>query len=119
MNEVEISDYNPEDFLFLLFFLYCDCLNLDLDKALELLKGADLFAVESLKLKLESFLSTKLEIENAAKIYKYASFYNFDRLKKISLAFINDNYKQVIETQEFEDLHRECMLEIIRYCKSK
>ena len=119
MNEVEISDYNPEDFLFFLLFLYCDCLNLDLDKALELLKGADLFAVESLKLKLESFLSTKLEIENAAKIYKYASFYNFDRLKKISLAFINDNYKQVIETQEFEDLHRECMLEIIRYCKSK
>ncbi len=43
MNEVEISDYNPEDFLYLLLFLYCDCISLDLDRALEMLKGADLF----------------------------------------------------------------------------
>jgi hypothetical protein len=78
-----------------------------------------MFAVEILKIRLENFISSKLDIENAAKIFKYSVFYNIDRLKKISLCFINENYSQVIETPEFEDLHRECMLEIIRFCKSK
>lgn len=78
-----------------------------------------MFAVETLKIKLENFLSSRIDIDNAAKIFKFASFYNYERLKKICLSYINDHYKQVIETQEFEDLHRECMLEIIRFCKSK
>jgi hypothetical protein len=77
-----------------------------------------MFAVDELRMKLENFFAQKICTENAAKFFKYACFYNYDRLKKICLAFISDNFKQVIETQEFEDLHRECMLEIIRYCKS-
>ncbi len=77
-----------------------------------------MFSADSLKIKLENFLSSKLDVENAAKIFKFASFYNYERLKRICLLFINDNYKTVIETSEFEDLHREYMLEIIRFCKS-
>jgi hypothetical protein len=77
-----------------------------------------MFAVDELKTKLENYFATKLEVSNAAKLFKFACFYNYERLRKICLAYINDNFKQVIETQEFEDLHRECMLEIIRYCKS-
>jgi hypothetical protein len=77
-----------------------------------------MFAADDLKFKLENFFASKMAIDNVAKFFKYASFYNYDRMRKICLAFINDNFKQVIETQEFEDLHRECMLEIIRYCKS-
>jgi hypothetical protein len=117
--EIFIPEYNPEDFLYFMLFLYCDCLTFDVDRALDLLKGSDMFAVDYLKCKLENYLSTKLDVENASKIFKFASFYNYERLKKITLAFINDNYKSVIETQEFEDLHRESMLEIIRFCKSR
>ena len=117
--EIQINEFNAEEFILILLFLYCDSLVFDLYKSLELLKGADMFQVENLKFKLENFLSSKIEIENAAKIFKYASFYNYDRLKKVCLAFVNDYYKQVIETQEFEDLHRESMLEIIRFCKSR
>jgi len=78
-----------------------------------------MFAAENLRSKLELYLSSKLDVENSAKIFKFASSYNYEKLKKICLAFINDNYKQVIETQEFEDLQREYMLEIVRYCKTK
>lgn len=78
-----------------------------------------MFAAEDLRNKLEMFLSANLDVENSAKIFKFASFYNYDKLKKICLAYINDNYKQVIETQEFEELQREYMLEIVRYCKTK
>lgn len=118
-NMVEIGDYPPEDFFVFLLYLYSESLYLDLDIALDLLKGADMYAVFNLKNKLENILSSKLEIDNAAKIFKYSSFYNHEKLKRIALAFINDNYKQVIDTQEFEDLPREFMLEIIRFCKSK
>lgn len=118
-NIIEITEYPPEDFLVFLIFIYYDSINLDLERALDLLKGADMYAVYSLKSKLENLLSSKLEVENAAKIFKYSSFYNHDKLKKITLAFINDNYKQVIDSQEFEELPREFMLEIIRFCKAK
>ncbi len=36
--EIIIEEYSAEDFLYLMLFLYCDNLNLDLEKALELLK---------------------------------------------------------------------------------
>ena len=78
-----------------------------------------MFGAEDLRSKLECFISSKLEIENSAKIFKFASFYNYDKLKKICLSFINDNYKCVIETAEFEELQREYMLEIVRACKTK
>ena len=94
-------------------------MNLETEVALELLKGADMYAVFNLKNKLENILSSKLEIENSAKIFKYSSFYNHEKLKKVALAFINDNYKSIIDTQEFEELPREFMLEVIRFCKSK
>ncbi len=118
-NTIEISEYPPEDFLLFLLFIYADNLTVDIDKLLDLLKGVDVYAVQSLKDKLENTLSNKLEIDNVAKIFKYSSFYNHDRLKRIALAFINDNYKAVIDTEEFEELPREFMLEIIRFCKTK
>lgn len=77
-----------------------------------------MFSVDLLKTKLENYLASSLEIENASKIFKFASCYNYDRLKKICLLFINENYRSVIETSEFEDLHRESILEIIRFCKT-
>ena len=125
-NRVIITDYSFDELVLVLLFMYSDTLNLDLNLALELLKvkyfsfnqGADRFAFESLKQKLENFISSKLEISNAAKIYKFSSFYNCDKLKKKSLYFINDYYKQVIETDEFEDLERDFMIEIVRFCKT-
>ena len=68
---------------------------------------------------MENYISSKLDQGNAAKIYKYSCYYNCEKLKKISLYYINDFYKQVIETEEFEDLDREFMLEIVRFCKTK
>lgn len=118
-NIVEIGEYPPHEFFLFLLFLYHDNLSLDIDRSLELLKGVDVYVVNSLKIKLENLLSKKLDIENAAKIFKYSSFYNHDKLKKISLAYINDNYKLVVDSEEFEELPREFMLEIIRFCKSK
>lgn len=117
-NVIEISDYPPEEFLVFLIYLYSDHMNLDINSALDLLKGADMYAVNNLKGKLENYLSSSLEIDNAAKIFKYSSFYNHEKLKKVALAFIKDNYKSVIDSSEFEELPREFMLEIIRFCKS-
>ena len=76
-----------------------------------------MYSVESLKQKFENYLASQLEVENSAKIFKYAAYYNHDRLKKICLCFINDNFKPVIDSQEFEELNRDSMLEIIRFSK--
>jgi hypothetical protein len=78
-----------------------------------------MFAVEDLKKSLELYLSSRLSIENSASIFKYSSYHNFDILKKICLSFINDYYKQIIETKEFEELQKEYIVEIIRFCQKK
>lgn len=77
-----------------------------------------MLSIDFLRTKVENYLSSKLTIPNVSKIFKYATVFNFFRLKNICLAFINENYTKVIETSEFEDLHRESMLEIIRFCKN-
>jgi hypothetical protein len=118
-NLIEISDFTREDFLIFLLYLYSDELIINYDRSLELLKPIDIYSVFNLRSKIENVLAKSIEIENVAKIFKYSSFYNHERLKKISLAYITDNYKHVIDTQEFEELPREFMLEIIRFCKLK
>jgi hypothetical protein len=37
-SKVNISDYTFEELIIVLLFIYCDCLNLDFNMALELLK---------------------------------------------------------------------------------
>jgi hypothetical protein len=76
-----------------------------------------MFIVDDLKTKLEKFLSTSLMIENCSRIYKFASTYNYDKLKKICLSFIKENYEHVVETIDFEELQSEFLVEVIRYCK--
>lgn len=78
-----------------------------------------MFAVEDLKNSLEQYLSSKLNIENSATIFKYSSYHNFDRLKIICLCYISDYYKQVIETKDFEELQKEYIVEIVRFCQRK
>jgi hypothetical protein len=76
-----------------------------------------MFIVDDLKTKLEKFLSTIIVIDNCSRIYKYSSIYNYDKLKKICLSFIKENYDQVVETKDFEELQSEFLVEVIRYCK--
>ena len=37
-NEIVISEYNPEEILIFLLYLYTDCLSLDIERAFSLLK---------------------------------------------------------------------------------
>lgn len=37
-NKVNISDYSYEELILVTLFMYCDCLNLDFNLALELMK---------------------------------------------------------------------------------
>ncbi len=37
-NEIAITDFNPEEILIFLLYLYTDCLSLDLERAFSLLK---------------------------------------------------------------------------------
>ncbi len=76
-----------------------------------------MFIVDDLKIKLENFLSASLSVENCSRIYKCASTYNYDKLKKICLSYIKENYEHVVETKDFEELPSEFLVELIRYCK--
>ena len=116
-DEVEITSMGYEDFLNVLLFMYNDEIKLTFERSLKFLEACDTLMIDSLKNKLETFICSVLEIESAAIIFKYASVYNCEKLKSICLSFIKENYTQVVETDEFGDLHRDLLLEIIRFCK--
>lgn len=52
-------------------------------------------------------------------IFKYANEYNWDRLKETCLAYMEENYDEVIYSSGFEELDKDEMLKIIRLCKDK
>lgn len=118
-NKINIDDYPAEEFFIFLLYLYSDQLQFNYEISLGLMKAADMFAVEDLKNSIELFLSSKLNIENSACIFKHSCNHNFDKLKVVCLSFINDYYKQIIETKEFEDLQKEYIVEIVRFCQRK
>jgi len=70
-----------------------------------------------LKKRIEIELVEYLSIENACKIFRYGNKFNYKRLREACLLFIDDNYNEILDTDEFEDLDKEDMLKIIRFRK--
>lgn len=79
---------------------------------------ADRYSVPSLKARCEVELASSLNVDNAALLFKYGKTYKCDRLSEVTLYFIEEYFNQVIETQAFEDLDKEQMLEIMRFSRS-
>ena len=78
----------------------------------------DRFEIEHLRERIEIEMVEYLSVENACKIFKFANRLNYERLRETALIFINKNYNEIIDTDEFEELEKEDMLKIVRYRKN-
>lgn len=97
--------------------MYSDELEIQFNQITELLFLCDRFSVPSLKARCEIELAAHIDIENAAMLYKYAKMYQCSRLREVTLVFIEENFREVIETASFEDLDKDSILEIMRFKK--
>jgi alpha-tubulin suppressor-like RCC1 family protein len=116
-NRVELMDVSYRSILSLLHLFYSDDLPIKLDSVPDLLLMCDRFSVRALKARCESELIQSLQLENAALLLKYAKNYQCERLKEACITYISENFAQVVETQAFEDLDKEDMLELMRYMR--
>ena len=85
---------------------------------LQILKCFDIFQVKDfLKVKLLRTIEDYISEENVIKIFSYANSYNYEKLKNNCLTFIKEKYNSIIKSESFENLQKEELIEIVRYCK--
>lgn len=115
--EIVIADVKHSIFLALLEYLYTDCLEIQLDVAMDLFQAADRFGIDRLKRMCESKMLASISIDNAAAIFHAADQYNASSLRGKCLTFILTNFDAVTRTQAFEEMGRtnvDLVFEILR-----
>lgn len=106
-NEVMIEDIEPDIFKELLGFVYCGRIGsgeLGFEEMVALLKAADKYSMDDLKLVCATNICKYLDVNKAADILILADQYRLDDLKKRSMKFIVANIKQVILTDSYKQL---------------
>lgn len=116
-NRIELMDISYRAMLTLLNLFYSDDIPIKYDSIPDLLLMCDRFSVKALKARCEAELIQSLQLENAALLLKYAKHYQCEHLKEACLTYISEHFSQVVETQAFEDLDKEHMLELMRYMR--
>ena len=82
-------------------YIYTDYCEVLLENAMKLLKAADLFGIEKLKVICERKISSSISVDNVAKILVEADQTNSDSLKEMCISFTTENFDVVSKTNEF------------------
>jgi len=106
-NELVIEDADPEDFKYLLEFLYTGLPPKPLfDAAWSLLPLADRFGVLTLKEKCEKAIVSRVSSTNAIEALIIAHTHCCSSLMEKSLPIVRDNLEQLIATAEWEQVRK-------------
>lgn len=108
LKEIQIKDVSFKTFQSFLYFLYSDELDTNAEENItELIELSLRFFAPSLLTKIQWFLSTKIQIENACEIFQLASHYSMKELSDFCLRW--SSYRMAaIETQRtFKKLPKE------------
>jgi hypothetical protein len=111
---IEIKECSLEEFKHLCEHIYSDKMPIEFDSVYDLMVMADRFRVPHLKGRLERIIFDHLNVENVAKVFKYANRYDYDRLRNICISYILEHYIQVIHTPEFSELDKDEILKLMR-----
>ena len=104
-NKVEIKDFSPEVIENMLQFIYCakmPCKEDSRDQISELLKAADQYDVNLLKVACDEILCISLSVENCLVSLIIADMYQAEKLKKHSMKMLVENMRTVV-TKNSED----------------
>ena len=106
--EVNLDSMNSKILKELLLYIYCGKVKdfKETSDAIELLKVAEQYQVESLKEICGSFLRNNLKADNALEMLTVAECYNENLLKKSTMEWLvkNQNMKSLMKTKEWEEM---------------
>ena len=99
----------------MLSYLYMKDWKIENDIDEDLFKLSHEYMLEKLKNDCEQVLINQIKLENVISIVQFAEKYEPEKLRKAGLAFIVNNLKDVILTQNFKDLGNETLIEIYEF----
>jgi hypothetical protein len=114
--DVEVS---YDVFLMLIEYLYTESVNLfkklpiDTELLLDLLKLADQYLVNNLKVQCEVLLGNSVDVERVCQMFEVADAHRSTILKKKCMEFIANNFGSVITQNAFLDLPKPLLKEIL------
>jgi hypothetical protein len=112
--QIEIHDTSSFGFNKLIEYLYTQQLSIDKneikevdEKVVEMLIVSDKFGCDELKEQLEIWIGQHLTIENVSSSFVVSDQCNALKLKKQCHKFIQQNYKKVKQTSEYQEIAEE------------
>ena len=111
---IDITDCDPDIFLHLLRFMYCDETNFpDVDVAVKILYLADKYDIPSLANECVAFLDVKMAPVNAFDIVPHARRLNNKNLESICWELIDYNAEVIVADDSFMDIKQDLLLEFL------
>ena len=120
-NEIILENYSPYKVFIVILFLYLyDYYSFSYDILLELLSAFSLFKFKpDYKTYIEEELKLYINNKNVCDIFSIAKKTNSEKLKKLCLFFIKENFENVSKSKEFQNLHKDNIFEIQKFCGEK
>lgn len=117
--EITLNNYSPYKIFIVILFLYLyEYYIFTFDTLLELLLCFYLFKFKSeFKVYIEEQLKKYINVKNVCAIFNVSKRTNSYKLQKICLFFIKENYEEISKSEEFEDIKKENILEINKFCE--
>ncbi|XP_033322034.1 actin-binding protein IPP [Megalopta genalis] len=110
---VEIHSVSANILSILVDFIYTGNVDVTQDNVLELFAAADMLEIDEVVMGCITYLSQQLHPSNALGIYRFAEAHNRLDLLKTALQFIEVNFPQVSQEEEFLDLPKERLVRLL------
>ncbi|TKR61511.1 hypothetical protein L596_028612 [Steinernema carpocapsae] len=105
---VRLEDINQEVVHAVLYFIYSGRSDFSNVTPTELLAAADRFCLEALKRDCENALMRSNSLENICARLRLADMYHADRLRQRALLMIYRNQNNILQSEEWSELERQC-----------
>jgi hypothetical protein len=104
-NEIEIKEYSYDVYYAFLKYLYTDCIDIEDEKAMDLLILTEDYKEEELKQKCLEIIKNSITIENVCSLYCFCIRENINDLKDFCFEIAFNNLKEVKKTKAFQQMN--------------
>ena len=99
--KVKISQIQPSILEHVLNYLYTGEVNLTKENGEEILKAADFFMIEGLKMMACDVFELQLDMSNCVSVFILADTYSCDELKDQALRVVQEHFEEISKTEPF------------------
>jgi speckle-type POZ protein len=103
---IVVTDISYDTFLSLMKYLYTDECEITLENSITLLKAADLYGIERLKILCEQTISSSIYEANVTTLFMEADRHKAETLRYITMNFILSRFDTVSKLEGFETMMR-------------